>query len=56
MSSTSNLSGVPGSSRDAYESHDRVAVPMAIVLWIAVVAALAYGVISTASKVVALFS
>ena len=36
-------------------SHDRAAVPMAIVLWVIVVAALAYGVFSTASKVVALF-
>ena len=43
-------------SHDRVGSHDRAAVPMAIVLWVAVVAALAYGVVSTASKVVALFS
>jgi hypothetical protein len=41
---------------DQAGSHDRAAVPMAIVLWVIVVAALAYGVVSTASKVVALFS
>ena len=41
---------------DLTGAHDRAAVPMAIVLWVIVVAALAYGVISTASKVVALFS
>ncbi|HEU4998020.1 MAG TPA: hypothetical protein VFT68_03670 [Lapillicoccus sp.] len=43
-------------SPDHAGSHDRAAVPMAIVLWVIVVAALAYGVVSTASKVVALFS
>ena len=43
-------------SHEPVGSHDRAAVPMAIVLWVMVVAALAYGVVSTASKVVALFS
>ena len=43
-------------ANDQAGSRDRAAVPMAIVLWVAVVAALAYGVVSTASKVVALFS
>lgn len=37
------------------ETHDRSAVPLAVLLWIAVVVALVYGVASTASKVVALF-
>lgn len=36
-------------------SHDRAAVPMAVLLWVAVVLALAYGVASTMTKVVALF-
>lgn len=37
------------------DSHDRAAVPMAILLWIAVLIALAYGVSQTLTKVVALF-
>ena len=36
-------------------THDRSAVPMAIVLWVLVVVALAYGVSQTVTKVVALF-
>ena len=43
-------------SHDRAAAHDRAAVPMAVVLWVVVVLALAYGVLSTASKVVALFS
>ena len=43
-------------SQDRGASRDRAAVPMAIVLWVMVVAALAYGVVSTASQAVALFS
>lgn len=35
-------------------THDRAAVPMAILLWLIVVAALAYGVVQTLTKVVAL--
>lgn len=36
--------------------HGRAAVPMALLLWVAVVVALAYGVTQTLTKVVALFS
>ena len=36
-------------------THDRAAVPMAILLWVMVVVALAYGVSQTVTKVVALF-
>jgi hypothetical protein len=36
-------------------SHDRAAVPMAVLLWVMVVVALAYGVSQTLTKVVALF-
>lgn len=36
--------------------HDRHAVPVAALLWVLVLAALAYGVVQTLAKVVALFS
>ena len=42
----------PGTS----QASDRTAIAMAGFLWIVVICGLAYGVISTASKVVALFS
>ena len=34
---------------------DRVAAPLALLLWVLVLAGLAYGVLSTLDKVVALF-
>jgi hypothetical protein len=37
------------------KTHDRAAVPMAILLWLMVVVALAYGVVQTLTQVVALF-
>jgi hypothetical protein len=37
-------------------AQDRLAAPLAVLLWIVVVAALAYGVWSTLGKVVDLFS
>ncbi|MGH8970419.1 MAG: MFS transporter small subunit [Actinomycetes bacterium] len=42
--------------RSTVGAHDRAAVPLAILLWVLVTVALAYGVISTASKVVDLFA
>lgn len=42
-------SAVPG-------ARDLAAMPLAIFLWVAVLAALAYGVVQTLTKVVALFS
>jgi len=38
-----------------HTASDRAAFPMAILLWILVACALAYGVVQTLSKVVALF-
>jgi hypothetical protein len=43
------------SQTGAAGSHDASAVPLALFLWAVVVVALAYGVMSTLSKVVELF-
>jgi hypothetical protein len=45
-----------GQSRPNTATADRITVPLAIFLWIVVLAGLAYGVISTLQKVVDLFS
>lgn len=42
-------------NQDVPHSRDTAAVPMALFLWVAVVLALAYGVVQTLTKVVALF-
>ena len=45
-----------GSEPRARTLGDKAAIPMALVLWVLVTIALAYGVIQTLSKVVELFS
>jgi hypothetical protein len=52
------MTTTPGTteSRPDTAAADRIIVPLAIFLWIAVLAGLAYGVISTLQKVVDLFS
>lgn len=42
-------------STRTHVASDRAAFPMAILLWILVLCALAYGVVQTLTKVVALF-
>jgi len=44
------------SNPTSHRASDRAAIPMAIVLWVLVTCALAYGVIQTLAKVVKLFS
>jgi len=44
-----------GATAKPHTASDRAAFPMAILLWILVTCALAYGVVQTLSKVVALF-
>ena len=44
-----------GASARTHMASDRAALPMAILLWILVLCALAYGVVQTLTKVVALF-
>lgn len=58
MSSTTNQDQGPApTDLDAERArHDRHAVPVAAVLWVLVLGALAYGVVQTLAKVVALFS
>lgn len=44
------------SSPPVKTASDKAAIPMALILWVLVTIALAYGVIQTLTKVVALFS
>ena len=44
-----------GAPPRTHMASDRAAFPMAILLWILVLCALAYGVVQTLTKVVALF-
>lgn len=60
MSTTQHPSpnGVSGTTAQASvpPSRDIAAMPLALFLWVVVLAALAYGVVQTLTKVVALFS
>lgn len=46
----------PGLASAVPARRDLAAMPLALFLWVVVVAALAYGVVQTLTKVVALFS
>jgi hypothetical protein len=50
------MSAVTPDRRPAGTRHDRVAAPLALLLWVVVLAALTYGVWSTLGKVVKLFA
>jgi hypothetical protein len=50
------MSAVTPDRRPADPRHDRIAAPLAVLLWVVVLAALTYGVWSTLGKVVKLFA